>query len=95
MPKKAKGEETTTSDTLNFTIGNLSEIPKVVRAGRTSKYLPLYERVKTLGAEEMIALPITKYSQVQAFRSKLEDLGFEVSVRKTEKGLTAYVKHKQ
>lgn len=101
MPKKNTKEETTSSDSLNFTVGNISDIPKVVRAGRTSRYAPLYERVNSLGKDEMIALPITKYSQVQAFRGKLEESGFNVSVRKVNIGtekepkfqLTAYVKH--
>ena len=95
MPKKQAEEPTDKSQELNFTIGNISDIPKVIRAGRTSRYAPLYERVKTLGNDEMISLPIKKYSQVQAFRGRLLELGFVVSVRKEGKNLTAFVKHKQ
>lgn len=94
MPKKTQTPPTE-SGTLNLTIGSISDIPKVVRAGRTSRYAPLYERVKTLKGDEMISLPISKYSQVQAFRTRLDEEGFSVSVRKTpEGGLMAYVRHK-
>jgi hypothetical protein len=98
MPTK-KTTTTTTNAELNLTVGNISELPKVVRAGRTSRYAPLYTRVKTLGKDEMISFPISKYSQVQAFRPTIDELGFAVSVRQVEvngkKVLMAYVSHKK
>ena len=83
MPKKAQQEKQPSETTLQLTVGNISEIPKVVRAGRTSRYAPLYARLEQgLKSDEMISLPITKYSQVQAFRERTVELGYVVSVRK-------------
>ena len=93
MPKKSQTENENPSAPLNFQVGSVSDIPKVVRAGRTSRYAPLYDAVSKLTGQQMISLPIKKYSQVQAFRPRLEDMGFTVSVRKSETGLVAYVKH--
>ena len=95
MPKKSTVEKQPSETALNLTVGHIEDIPKVVRAGRTSRYAPLYARLKQgLKADEMISLPITKYSQVQAFREKVDALGYAVSVRKVDTGLVAYIKHK-
>ena len=93
MPKKSTTTTEPKNSELNLTVGSVSDIPKVVRAGRTSRYAPLYARVASLGKDEMISFPISKYSQVQAFRPRLEELGFSVSVRKSGNDLIAYVRH--
>jgi hypothetical protein len=91
----AQTKQTQAPEKLSFSVVSTNDIPKVVRAGRTSRYAPLYERAKTLGEKEVIALPIKKYSQVQAFRGRLDEMGLNVNVRKTEKGLVAYISHAQ
>ena len=67
---------------LTFSIVTRDAIPTIARAGRTSKYEPLYTKAKTLGQEEVIELPIAKYSQVQAFKPTLVAMGLICEVRK-------------
>lgn len=88
--QKSQTKEETPSE-VTFTMTTRDSIPTIARAGRTSKYAPLYEAAKKLTGEQTISLPIAKYSQVQAFKPKLEDMGLVVSVRKTDKGLSAFI----
>lgn len=92
---KTKQETKTESKSgeVTFSITTRDSIPTIARAGRTSKYEPLYTRARTLEGEETIELPIAKYSQVQAFKPKLEEMGLVVAVRKTPKGLSAFISH--
>ena len=91
--KTATEPKSSTAGEITFSIVGRDAIPTIARAGRISKYEPLYTRAGTLGAEEVIELPIAKYSQVQAFKPRLEEMGLSVSVRKTEKGLSAFIQH--
>lgn len=70
--------------------------PEIVRAGRASKYAPLYQKAKSLGNDERIVFPIGKYSQVQAFKSCITEMGLEVLVRRNKENSTqleAWIQH--
>lgn len=94
-PNTAQAKTPPATKKITFSVVTRKDIPKVVREGRASRYAPLYEKAKTLKQDEVLALPISKYRQVQAFRTKLEEMGLVVNVRKSEKGLTAYISHEE
>src|SRR6266550_9446968 len=91
--KTQESSQTKSSGEITFSIVGRDAIPTIARAGRTSKYEPLYAKAKEIGKDEVIQLPIAKYSQVQAFKSRLNEMGLEVAVRKTENGLSAFISY--
>ena len=80
---------------ISFSIASdKTPIPTIARAGRVSKYAPLYKAAEKLAVGKRIELNLAKYSQVQAFKKRIEKLSLEISVRKTESGqLVAYIQH--
>ena len=102
MAKQTTKVETKTAPKtgeITFSIVARSAIPTIARIGRASKYEPLYAQARTLGQDEVIELPLAKYSQVQAFKPTLTELGLICEVRKlvNEDGsttrLSAFISH--
>lgn len=98
--RKLPAAKATQSESMPFTISTttVDKIPAQKRLGRTSKFNPLFERLKTLGETQALSFPIEKYTQIQGIRNKLGQLGFVITTRsdrdtKGNLSLMAFIYH--
>ena len=103
MPAKANPtSETQKTQSMPFvvTTTTVANIPAQKRLGRSSKFQPLLDKLKSLPEDSALSFPISKYTQIQGLRAKLDALGFQITTRSNRDAsgnttLTAYVLHKR
>lgn len=98
-PKNDKAN--TTANSITFETMKVADIPQQQRLGRTSKFLPILDKLSKMGRDEVVKFNVQKYTQIQGLRAKIGDKGFTLTTRsqtsvvngKTEKTLNVYIYH--